>query len=112
MTGGFVGYSGFGFCPGGGITAYLDGGALTPSGCGPADAIGAVSVGFAARSTVDFWTEDVFTGPLPANQLRFTPPGVQDIAALGDEILLGTLTFTNGTWLADPSSNGGEFTSS
>jgi hypothetical protein len=109
VTGGFVGYTGFGFCPGLGITAQLNGSTLVPTNCGVSQAIGDVSVTFAEQSTVNFWTEDVFSGVQRVNALQFTPPGVQEIAAIGDEILLGTLKYTNGTWLADPSGNGGEF---
>ncbi len=43
-------------------------------------------------------TSPPLTQPLLSNGIAFAPASPQPVSALGEEFLLGTVTFTNGTW--------------
>lgn len=68
------------------------------AGCGTG--IGVASVPLAGSNQVEFWNED-FGVERPHNAIRFVSSGVQHVS-LGEEFLLGTISYTNGIWFTDP----------
>jgi hypothetical protein len=48
-------------------------------------------------SSVEFHVTQ-FGDPLPSNRIAFSPASPQSVFAFGEEFLLGTVTFANGTW--------------
>jgi hypothetical protein len=91
ITGGFIGYDGIVQCSTG---SYLNGVNITPSGC---SGFPVVSYDFATTSSIDFYTL-----ASDANLLQFTPAVAQEVGGVGEEFLLGTFTYTNGTWAFPP----------
>lgn len=63
--------------------------------------------GFTPGAQVDF--DRSFSLP---NQLKFTSSGQQEVAAVGDEFLIGVISYTNGNWYPGTSSFHVRFTTS
>lgn len=58
---------------------------------------GPASVTFSARPSVSFQVVNP-NAPAPENVVRFVAAAPQEVISVGDEFLLGILTFTNGIW--------------
>jgi hypothetical protein len=68
------------------------------AGCNPG--IGVANVALAGGSQIEFWSS-TFGVDSTHNFIQFVSSGEND-AELGEEFLLGTLTYTNGIWFTDP----------
>lgn len=76
-------------------SSFLNGSLLcATAGCAVG---GPASDTFSARSSVTFRVENPNV-PTPPNELRFVAAEPQEVISIGDEFLLGILTFTNGIW--------------
>src|SRR5262245_37207234 len=85
------------------FVTYLDNGSgsmtLCPdSGCDTG--VGTTKVQLGGGSQVEFWNSD-FGVDATHNFISFVSSGVKDVV-LGQEFLLGELTYTNGIWFTDP----------
>lgn len=88
ISGGFTGYDGIVQCSGAG--SILNGVNIAPAGC---TGFPSVSYDFATTPTINFYTL-----ASDANLLQFTAAAPQEVTAVGEEFLLGTFTYMNGTW--------------
>jgi hypothetical protein len=101
IVGGFTGYVGQTAC--GAFTTLIDGQDKTGSGptciATPPNIVPLqpLSFTFPTTSSVDFSSPTI--PPFVGNNVAFTPSAGVDVASVGDEFLLGTLTYTNGTWI-------------
>jgi hypothetical protein len=96
VSGVFTGYEG----PAGGCGQYttiINQVDVTPSVCDPSTFFGQIDIGLGDTPAVEFYGNQ-FGTDLTHNALAFVPAGPQEIGALGQEILLGYLQYTNGTW--------------
>jgi hypothetical protein len=85
------------------LVTYLDQGSgpeiLCPNaGCGTG--IGVKSMQLAGSNQVEFWNSS-FGVDAAHNAIQFVSSGVQNVS-LGQEFLLGTISYTNGIWFTDP----------
>jgi hypothetical protein len=98
FSGAFTSYNGqVGGC--GSFETFINGADVTPaSGCDPMSQTAPLSMVLGGSNSVAFFGNQFGVGQLEPNGLRFE--GAQDvpISALGDEVLLGRLFYTNGTW--------------
>lgn len=71
------------------------------AGCNGAATVGLASVLFSSPVSILSFGATQFGVPLNANLVGFIPNTTPQDAVVGQEILLGTLLFTNGTWFGD-----------
>jgi PEP-CTERM motif len=68
------------------------------AGCG--SGIGQLTTPLLGTNQIEFWNTD-FGTDRTHNAIHFTSSGSQDVL-LGQQFVLGTLTYTNGIWFTDP----------
>ena len=96
VTGGFTGYQGQAGC--GAFYTVIAGRDVTPStGCDPSTMWAPLDATFDSTASFEFYGGQVNVGDFTHNALGFTPNDAQDVEK-GQEFILGTMSYTNGTW--------------
>jgi hypothetical protein len=103
--GGIVGYQGPAGCAPQ-FQTFFNSVDVTPT-CGAGAVVQDIDRTFLPTSSLMFQLRQL-GAPWSSNELQFVPAGPQAIQDLGDEILLGTVLFTNGSWIAN-GTFGGDF---